>query len=230
MKTRFLTFTLTGGFLLAACAPAQPVVLPQTTSPTLRSTPIPSLTPTTPPTETPVLPTPTPIHLSLTSTSFTYGEIISERYARNGDNISPELTWSEPPVGTKGFALLVVSGPMPDGGEHWVLWAAINISPDTLSLPEGIEPDENGTLPDGGQVLENSWAELKYGGPTPQHSKLRTFNFYIFALDDVLDLDFEAEKEAARSWYSYTEEILLKAIDGHVLAMGHLMGKYQGEE
>jgi len=230
MMTRFLTFTLTGGFLLAACAPAQPVVLTQTTSPTLPSTPIPSRIPTTAPTETPVLPTPTPIHLSLTSMSFAYGEIIPERYARNGGNISPELTWSEPPAGTKSFALLVVSGPMPDGGEHWVLWAAINIPPDTLSLPEGIETDEIGNLPDGGQVLENSWAELKYGGPTPQQSKLRTFNFYIFALDDVLDLDFETEKEAARSWYSYTEEILLKAIDGHILAMGHLMGRYKGEQ
>lgn len=230
MKTRFLTFTLIGVFLLAACAPAHPVVLTQTISPILPGTQIPSLIPTTPPTETPVLPTPTPIHLSLTSMSFAYGEIIPERYARNGGNISPELTWSEPPAGTKSFALLVVSDPMPDGGEHWVLWAAINISPDTLSLPEGIEPNEYGALPNGGQVLENSWAELKYGGPTPQQSKLRTFNFYIFALDDILDLDFEAEKKAARSWYSYTEEILLKAIDGHVLAMGHLMGRYKGEE
>ena len=229
MMTRFLTFTLTGVFLLAACAPAQPVVLTQPTSTTLPSTPIPSQIPTSAPTETQVLPTPTSVHLSLTSPSFAYGEIIPERYARNGDNISPELTWSEPPAGTKSFVLLVVSGPMPDGGEHWVLWAAINIPADTLSLPEGIEPDENGKLPDGGQVLENSWAELKYGGPTPQQSKLRTFNFYIFALDDVLDLDFEAEKEAARSWYSYTEEILLKAIDGHILAVGHLMGKYKGE-
>ena len=230
MKTRFLSFTLACGFLLAACTPAQPIVPTQTNPPPLPSTPVPSLTLTILPTQTLIPPTPTPIQLNLTSTSFAYGEIIPEKYGRHGGNISPELTWSEPPAGTKSFALLVVSDPLPDGGEHWVLWAAINIPPDTLSLPEGIETDEIGNLPDGGQVLENSWAELKYGGPTPQHSKLRTFNFYIFALDDVLDLDFETEKEAARSWYSYTEEILLKAIDGHVLAIGHFMGKYKGEE
>jgi Raf kinase inhibitor-like YbhB/YbcL family protein len=230
MKTRFSFFTLTCGFLLAACTAAQPVAPTPTSSPTLPSTPTPSLTPTTPPTETPIPPTPTPAPLSLTSTAFSSGELIPEKYARHGGNISPELTWSDPPAGTKSFALLVVSGPMPDGGEHWVLWAAINIPPDIRSLPEGIEPDEDGNLPDGGQLLENSWVELKYGGPTANRLESRRFNFYIFALDEMLDLDYEAEKKAARAWYSYTEEILLKAIDGHILAKGHLKGKYTGKE
>jgi Raf kinase inhibitor-like YbhB/YbcL family protein len=157
--------------------------------------------------------------------------MIPKKHARKGQDLSPPLAWSDPPKGTQSFVLLVLSDPMPDGGANWVQWALFNIPATARSLPEAVTPDAAGRLPDGSQHLLNSWGELRYGGPNPQHVETRRYYFRIYALDTILDLEVPTELAAdgSEAWIGETKEKLLQAMDGHILAQGELIGKYKNQ-
>ena len=149
---------------------------------------------------------------------------------RNGGNLSPPLAWTGIPDGTVSLAL-VVEGKEPRAGEdnvHWLLW---NIPVDVSELPAGTpattQPASIGPRATQGA---NSFGRIGYDGPCPQPINLegrdRTggrdavsrYFFRIYALDTELDLASGA-----------TLEELLRAIDGHVLAGGELVGERVGE-
>jgi Raf kinase inhibitor-like YbhB/YbcL family protein len=218
MKHYFVQFTLLGLvvalFTAVSCSPA----------PT--STPA----PTEPPRVTPAPATPTWERLQLTSSAFESGGMIPKRYSRGGDDISPPLEWSDPPEGTQSFALMVISDPMPDGGGNWVQWILYNIPAGTRTLAEGLTPDADGRLPDGSQHHANSWGEWKYGGPNPPHASTYNYYFTLYALDAKLDLqavEAAAREEGTLPWIGATKEVFMRAVDGHILALGELVGKYK---
>jgi Raf kinase inhibitor-like YbhB/YbcL family protein len=190
--------------------------------------------PTRAPTGAPgqMTPTTTPgwERLQLTSPAFESGEMMPQKYARRGDDISPPLEWSDPPEGTQSLALIVISDPLPDGGGNWVQWLLYNIPAGTRVLMEGLTPDADGRLPDGSQHYENSWGERRYGGPSPSHASTCSYYFTLYALDAELDL--KAVEEAARQegtlpWIGAGKEVFSRAVEGHVLARGELVGKYK---
>jgi len=156
--------------------------------------------------------------------------MIPGRHSRRGDDISPPLEWSDPPEGTQSLALLVLSDPMPDGGGNWVHWILYDMPPGSRALREGVTPDADGRLPDGSQHYQNSWGELKYGGPNPPHVSTYSYYFMVYAVDAKLDL--EAVEEAAREegtlpWIGASKEVFLRAVEGHILAQGELVGEYR---
>jgi Raf kinase inhibitor-like YbhB/YbcL family protein len=223
-------------FAVASCSPTPTITPTEDVQPAViephTPKPEPTPTPAEPSTATPLPSTPTPEPLLLTSTSFEMNGMIPSRHTRRGDDISPPLEWSDPPEGTISFALLVVSDPQPDGGGHWVQWILYNIPAEVRALPEGIIPDEDGFIPDGSRHFKNSWEELKYGGPNPPHVMTFSYYFRIYALDTMLDL--EAVEEAALEagtlpWIGASEAVFLQAVEGHILAMGELVGKYKEE-
>src|SRR5262245_37569287 len=69
---------------------------------------------------------------TITSTSFKDGERLQNKMAGNnkqnpncvGDNVSPALSWANPPAGTKSYALLMFDpeGRPPGGVSHWVAY------------------------------------------------------------------------------------------------------------
>jgi Raf kinase inhibitor-like YbhB/YbcL family protein len=215
MKHSFAQLTLLGLalalFTVVSCSPA----------------PSPTPVPTEPPK---VTATPTWERLQLTSSAFEPGGMIPKRHTRRSDDISPPLQWSDPPEGTQSFALLVISDPMPDGGGNWVQWILYNIPAGTRALAEGLPPDADGRLPDGSQHHPNSWGEWKYGGPNPPHASTYNYYFTLYALDAKLDL--QAVEEAAREegtlpWIGASKEVFSRAVEGHILALGELVGKYK---
>jgi hypothetical protein len=166
----------------------------------------------------------------LTTTAIDSGGFILEQHARNGNNLSPPITWSDPPEGTESFAILFVSDPLPDAGGTWVLWTLYNIPASLPGIPEGLVPDEEGVLAIGGQHLENSYLELAYSGPSPHPIETRRFYLRIYALDTVLEpADIENAAAGVDTWIGGSEQILLNAMDGHILAKGQLSRKYKGE-
>ena len=229
-------------FIAVSCSPTPtpaPVPAPTDTappaatpSPTGTPTPEPAPAPTEPPTATPVPPTPVPERLTLTSPAFDAGEMIPKRYTRRDEDISLPLEWDDPPEGTQSLALIFFSDPVQDGGGNWVQWLLYNIPAETRALPEGITPDADGTLPDGSQHYENSWGELAYGGPNPSHVYTCRYYFVLYALDTVLDLETVKETmsgEGTLPWIGASQAILLRAVEGHVLAQGELVGEYKEE-
>jgi Raf kinase inhibitor-like YbhB/YbcL family protein len=144
----------------------------------------------------------------LTSSAFAEGDLIPARHARRGENLSPPLAWNGAPAGTRSFAL-IVDDPDAPGGD-WVHWIVYNLPADLSALPEGI------TTPPGSAAQgKNGWGAAQYDGPQPPSGTHR-YVFKLYALDTVLDLGPGATKAA-----------LLDAMEGHVLARGQLVGKYQ---
>ncbi|HOB58880.1 MAG TPA: YbhB/YbcL family Raf kinase inhibitor-like protein [Methanoregulaceae archaeon] len=88
--------------------------------------------PTPPPAE-PGTPT-----LVLTSDAFPANGTIPIRYTCDGEELSPPLSWSNVPEGTRSFALILDDPDAPIGTyTHWVLY---NIPGEMRELPAGIPP------------------------------------------------------------------------------------------
>jgi len=88
-----------------------------------------------------------------------------------------------------------------------------NIPADSRQLAENVSPEK--ILPDGSRQGITDFQRPGYGGPCPPSGTHRYY-FKIYALDTQLDLAG-----------SSTKANLLKAMEGHILAEGRLMGKYK---
>jgi Raf kinase inhibitor-like YbhB/YbcL family protein len=146
---------------------------------------------------------------TLTSPSFAQGESIPQQFTCQGDNVSPELAWTEPPAGTRSLALLVEDPDAPLG--TWVHWVVYNLPADARGLPQGVSTAD---LPTGTLLGKTSFGRPGYGGPCPPSGQ-HHYYFRLYALDSQLDGQ-ELDKPA-----------LLKAMEGHILAQAELMGVYQ---
>jgi hypothetical protein len=150
--------------------------------------------------------------VTLDSNAFTDGGTIPKRYTCEGQDISPPLAWSGVPAGTKSLALIVDDPDAPDPKapkRTYVHWVLFDIPPTVTSLPEG------GTLPAGTREGRNDWGRTGYGGPCPPIGRHRYFH-KLYALDTVLgDLG------------GPTKAQLEKAMEGHILAEGRLLGTYE---
>ncbi len=145
--------------------------------------------------------------LTVTSTAFKEGEMIPRKYTCDDRDLSPQIGWSGVPAGAKTIALICDDPDAPAG--TWVHWVVFNIPATVKELAEGA------SMPAGAKQGINDFRKLPYGGPCPPGGTHRYF-FKIYALDTVLAL-----KEGA------TKGELLRAMEGHVLAQGQLMGKYK---
>jgi len=150
------------------------------------------------------------MEIKITSPAFEDGGLIPEEYTCDGMDVSPALGWDSGPEGTKTFALICDDPDAPMG--TWVHWVLFNIPADVNELPEGIPPERE--LENGTSQGMNDFHKIGYGGPCPPGGTHRYF-FKIHALDTEVDLEAGA-----------TKSDLLRAMEGHILAEGQLMGKY----
>ncbi len=151
--------------------------------------------------------------MQLQSSSFSPQGSIPTKYTCEGDNISPQLSWSGMPGGTKSLALIVDDPDAPDPKaptRTWVHWVLYDIPPGAHTLSENVHK-----LPGGTHEGVNDFKHAGYGGPCPPIGRHRYF-FKIYALD--VELGDLGRPDKAR---------LEQAIRGHVLAKGELMGTYQ---
>lgn len=148
--------------------------------------------------------------LELSSSAFGPGQPIPRTYTCDGEDVSPPLSWTDPPASTRSFALIADDPDAP--GRVWVHWVLYNIAADIRSLPEGVRPGER--LSGGGQQGRNSSRRSGYTGPCPPSGTHRYF-FKLYALDTTLDVAAGAGKQE-----------LLRAMEGHILAEAELMGTY----
>lgn len=149
--------------------------------------------------------------ITVTSSAFTEGGMIPKKYTCDGADMSPPLSWSGIPKGTKSLAIIADDPDAPAG--TWVHWVVYNLPPDLTGFPESVPPQK--TLANGGIQGQTDFRRIGYGGPCPPGGTHRYF-FRVYALDEVLDLAPGAIKKR-----------LLQAMEGHILAEGELMGKYK---
>ncbi len=150
------------------------------------------------------------VPLGITSSAFTHGGRIPTKYDGAGADVSPPLQWGNPPEGTRTFAL-VLDDPDAKGGT-WIHWLIFNLPAETRGLPEAVTPAKG--LPSGAVHGKNTWGKAAYGGPNPPGGT-HHYYFRVYALDTALDLD-----PGIRS------KELARAMKGHVLGYGELLGIY----
>lgn len=151
------------------------------------------------------------VNLQVKSTAFAQSEEIPVRFTCDGEDVSPPLSWSEPPPGTQSLVLIADDPDAPGGTwDHWVLF---NIPAAVRLLPENVPADPH---PSGmGTQGSNSWQNLGYGGPCPPSGSTHRYYFHIHALDSELDLEAGSTKKEIE-----------QAMEGHILAQGALMARY----
>jgi Raf kinase inhibitor-like YbhB/YbcL family protein len=153
--------------------------------------------------------------LTLASSAYDDNGNIPVVHTCDGGDVSPPLSWSNVPNGTKSLTLIIEDPDAPDPAApqrtftHWVLY---NISPDAQGLPQGVPP---GQLPSGTREGQNDWERTGYGGPCPPVGCHRYFH-KLFALDVELS---GLEKP--------TRNELEKAMEGHIIEQAKLIGLYQ---
>jgi hypothetical protein len=148
----------------------------------------------------------------------TGGEMMPRDYTPDGRNLSPPLTWSNVPVGTRELAVVCADfgagNPPP-----WVHWIVYGIPATATGLPEGlpIMPDEPMAPEVEGAIQGlNGWRRSYYRGPAPPGGTPHLYHFAVYALDQALGLGA-----------GLTRAELLEAIDGHVIGRGELVPVYE---
>jgi Raf kinase inhibitor-like YbhB/YbcL family protein len=115
--------------------------------------------------------------MRLTSSVFAPNGRIPVQFTCDGANVSPPLTWSDPPAGTLGFALICADPDAPGG--VWHHWGVYNIPPQTQALPEHWR--EARTAPS--QAI-NDFGRAGYGGPCPPRGDAaHHYHFRLHALN-----------------------------------------------
>lgn len=146
--------------------------------------------------------------MRITSPAFTSGNQIPPQYTCDGIDINPEIKIDGVPEYAKSLALVMDDPDAPSGVfVHWLAW---NIPPDTKVIREH--------SPAPGSVEgRTSFGKSSWGGPCPPNGPHRYY-FHFYALDTTINLTSTAGRNE-----------LDRAMDGHIIDTGELMGTYTRE-
>lgn len=154
------------------------------------------------------------MEIEIESRDFKEGEIIPADFTCDGKNVSPQLSWTCSVEGIKTYVLIVEDPDAPSGNfTHWIVY---NIPAKINSLMQNSTPTKNVT----DEILmgTNDFGRIGYGGPCPP-SGIHRYFFRIYGLDTAVHMDSGATKRE-----------ILKQIEGHIIARGELMGRYQRQK
>lgn len=141
--------------------------------------------------------------LKVSSPAFEHETFIPSKYTCDGENVSPPLELSQIPIQAKSLVIIMDDPDAPSG--MWVHWLVWDIPVRHLLKEKAVHGIEG----------LNDFNKHGYGGPCPPSGTHRYF-FKLYALDKLLQLSPNTEKSA-----------LEKAMSGHILAFGVLIGLYQ---
>ncbi len=152
-----------------------------------------------------------PAAFELGTTAFESGGDIPEKFTCDGPDVSPPLSWTDPPAGTQSFVLIADDPDAPGG--TWVHWVAYDLPASLRQLPEAVPKD--GELKGGGRQGLNDFPSIGYGGPCPPPGKPHRYYFRLYAVDRKLGLKAGASRNEVE-----------RAMKGHVLGQAELMGRH----
>jgi Raf kinase inhibitor-like YbhB/YbcL family protein len=135
---------------------------------------------------------------TLRSPAFGDGQPIPRKYTADGDNVSPPLTWSGAPAGTKSFVLIIEDPDAPSGTfRHWGIYDVTG-----SRLPEG-----DSRAP----AVTNDFGDERYDGPAPPKGHgVHHYRFRIAALDTDR-LEAPSHASVADLWVAAGRHSLVEA-------------------
>lgn len=143
-----------------------------------------------------------PGSMTIQSNDIEHGAFMDKRheadvFGGSGDNLSPHLSWSGAPDGTKSFALFCYDPDAPTGSGFWH-WQLINIPPHITEVSTGTGSSDGAKLPDGSFQKTNDYGTVGFGGACPPEGHVaHRYQFTVFALSDVLDIPEGASSAVA---------------------------------
>src|SRR5215510_14886290 len=146
--------------------------------------------------------------MTLTTPAWPDGDPIPVKYTQAGEQVSPELKWTNTPPGTVSFVLHmhapdVARNKTTEDQVHWGVW---NIPGTATGLPENVP--KGADLPDGSH--QTSASGPVYRGPgAPATGPQHHYTFEIYALDAKLDVTHATDAFDTRA-------NVMKAMQGHV--------------
>ncbi|NJE26371.1 YbhB/YbcL family Raf kinase inhibitor-like protein [Thermococcus sp. MV5] len=148
------------------------------------------------------------------SSVFGENELIPSKYTCEGIDVSPPLHLEGLSDKAVSIAIIVDDPDAPIGTfTHWVAW---NIPP-VAEIPEGVPKERVVESPIKAFQGKNDFGRIGYNGPCPPRGHgVHHYHFKIYVLDTTLDLKPGATKKE-----------LEKAIQGHVIQFGELVGLYE---
>jgi Raf kinase inhibitor-like YbhB/YbcL family protein len=161
--------------------------------------------------------------MTLTSTELKEGASIANEqvfkgFGCTGGNISPALSWSGAPSGTKSFAISVYDPDAPTGSGWWH-WVVFNLPASTTSLPKGAGDVKKKLVPKGAIQSRTDFGAGGYGGPCPPAGdKPHHYQITVFAVD--VDKLPDAKNDAASA------ALVGFDLHFHTLAKATLTGLY----
>jgi len=152
--------------------------------------------------------------LSVSSPSFKNDGMLDQKYSEYADGVSPPLSWKAVP-NAKSYAI-VMEDPDSKPVTPFVHWLAWNIPGHITQVPEGVQEQPRLSDPDGVLQGRNTRGSMGYYGPKPPvGDPAHHYHFQVYALDTMLDVPFGSDRDT-----------LLKAMQGHVIGKGEIVGKY----
>lgn len=130
---------------------------------------------------------------TLQSSDIKTGEFMNKAQEFNGfgcdgDNISPQLSWSGAPEGTQAYAVFAYDPDAPTGSGWWH-WQLVNIDKSVSSLAAGVENAADQQALDGTIQIKNDYGMTTYGGACPPvGNPAHRYQFTVYALSQKLSL------------------------------------------
>jgi Raf kinase inhibitor-like YbhB/YbcL family protein len=156
---------------------------------------------------------------TLTSSDVTDGQVLAMAQVSadaGGQDVSPQLSWSGFPEGTKSFAVTVYDPDAPTASGFWH-WAVANLPVSTTSLSSGAGADDGSGLPEGAVPLRNDGGQEGYVGAAPPEGHVVHHYHVVVHAVDVEHLDVEGASPAVLGFHLFF----------HTLGRARLVGTYQ---
>jgi len=123
---------------------------------------------------------------TLKSSDVKQGAMLTDQQVFNGfgcsgANVSPELSWENPPAGAKSFVVTVYDPDAPTGSGWWH-WVVYDIPASAQGLPRGAGSGQ-GALPEGAKQGRTDFGQPGFGGACPPPGdKPHRYVFTVHAL------------------------------------------------
>ena len=163
--------------------------------------------------------------MTMSIAGFADGTDIPVKFTQAAEQVSPAITWANPPAGTVSFLLHfhdmeVVQQRGLDDQVHWLVW---NIPASATGLPEGIPAGP--TIPNGAKQISATGPQ--YRGPgAPATGPKHHYTFELYALDINLDVAASANAQPGPAALE-TRAAVMKALPGHILGKAVYMGLFK---
>jgi Raf kinase inhibitor-like YbhB/YbcL family protein len=147
---------------------------------------------------------------AVTSTSVTDGAPLPPEQM-SGQDISPQLSWSGAPAGTRSYAVTVYDPDAPTGSGFWH-WAVADIPATVTDLPAGAGDDTGSLLPAGAVRLPNDARLARFIGAAPPAGHGRHRYVVVVHALDVATLGVPGDATPAYLGFTIAGHILGRAV------------------